>query len=88
MAVRCRFRRQNAAGEDFSMSSERKTVLAWWTALLLFIAMAAYIKHNKEHATHEPRDDVTTVNPASAPPGRELVPAVPAVNDSEQSRSR
>jgi hypothetical protein len=52
------------------MSSERKTFLIWWTALLLFIAMAAYIKHNKEHAIHERQDDVPTVNPASAPPGR------------------
>ena len=59
---------------DFSMSSERKTFLVWWTALLLFIAIATYIKHNKEHTIHEPQGDVTTANPASAPPGRELAP--------------
>ena len=67
------------------MSSERKTLLVWWTARLLFIAIAAYIKHNKEHAIHEPQDDVATVNPTNASPG-ELVPVVPAVNDSQQPR--
>jgi hypothetical protein len=69
------------------MSSERKAFLVWWTALLLFIAVAAFIKHNKVRNIHEPQDDVTTVNRPSAP-GGELVPVIPAVNDSEQSRSR
>ena len=87
MTVHCRLSYQNAAGEGLSMSSERKTFLVWWTGLLLFIAVAALIKHHKEHALREPQDDVTTANPARAPAGQ-LVPAVPAVNDSEQSRSR
>lgn len=69
------------------MSSERKAFLVWWAALLLFIAVTVFIKHNKVRNIHEPRDDVTTVNHTSAPSG-ELVPVVPAVNDSEQSRSR
>jgi hypothetical protein len=70
------------------MSSERKAFLIWWTALLLFIAIAGYIKHNKARDIREPQDNATTANPASTPPGRELVPVVPSVNDSEQSRSR
>ena len=53
-------------GEDFSMSSERKTILVWWTALLLFIAVAAYIKHKKASHEHELKDNVTT---ATAFPG-------------------
>jgi len=69
------------------MSSERKTFLVWWTALLLFIGIAAYIKHNKVRNIHELHDDVTTANPAS-PPAGELVPVVPVVNDSDQSRAR
>jgi hypothetical protein len=63
MTIRNRFSRRIAAGEDFSMSSERKTFLVWWAALLLFIAIAAYIKHNKARAIHEPQDNVTTVDP-------------------------
>jgi len=42
------------------MSPERKTLLVWWTIFLLFVAIAAYIKHNKG------RGSVTTVNPTSA----------------------
>jgi hypothetical protein len=45
------------------MSSERKTFLVWWTALLLFIAISAYIKHHKGRDIHEPKDNITTVNP-------------------------
>jgi hypothetical protein len=59
------------------MSSERKTFLIWWTALLLFIAIAGYIKYSKGRDAQEPNDDVpeqkdngTLVNPASAPPDR------------------
>ncbi len=47
------------------MSSERKTFLVWWTALLLFIAVAAFVKHNKMRNIHEPQDEVTTPNPAA-----------------------
>jgi hypothetical protein len=50
------------------MSPERKAFLAWWTALLLFIAVAAYVKHNKGRDIREPQDSITTVNPASAAP--------------------
>ena len=50
------------------MSSERKTFLVWWTALLLFIAIAAYIKHKKAHHEPEPKDKVTTVNPGAQNP--------------------
>lgn len=67
------------------MSSERKAFLVWWTALLLFIAVAAYVKHNKGREIHGSQENVTTVNPASTP-ARELVPVVPSVNESEQSR--
>jgi hypothetical protein len=47
------------------MSSERKAFLVWWTALLLFIAVAAFIKHNKVRNIHEPQASVTTVNPGA-----------------------
>jgi len=50
------------------MSSERKAFLVWWTALLLFIAIAAYIKHKKSHYEPEPKDNVTTVNPGAQNP--------------------
>lgn len=53
--------------EDFAMSSERKAFLVWWTALLLFIVVAAFIKHNKMRNIHEQQGDLTTVNPASTP---------------------
>jgi len=45
------------------MSPERKTLLVWWTILLLFIAIAAYIKHNKGRGI---QGSVMTVNPTSA----------------------
>jgi hypothetical protein len=45
------------------MSSERKAFLVWWTALLLFIAIAGYIKHNKSRGIHGPQDNATTVDP-------------------------
>ena len=50
------------------MSPERKTFLVWWTALLLFIAIAAYIKHTKVRGIHEPNDNVATVDATSTPP--------------------
>ena len=50
------------------MSSERKTFLVWWTALLLFIGIAAYIKHNKVRNIHELDDDVTTAIQRVHPP--------------------
>jgi len=58
---------QIAAG-SIPMSSERKAFLVWWTALLLFIAIAAYIKHKKAHHEPEPKDNVTTVNPGAQNP--------------------
>ena len=45
------------------MSPERKTLLVWWTIFLLFVAIAAYIKHNKGRGI---QGSVTTVNPTSA----------------------
>jgi len=62
------------------VSPERKTFLVWWTALLLFIAIAAYIKHNKVRGIHEPKDNVAAVDSTVDST------STPSVEISEQSR--